>query len=46
MTRVLIITKNLLAEQSLQSILQRKNDEVYCYSDMMLDAQLSHQIIK
>lgn len=46
MTRVLIITKNLLAEQSLQSILQRSNDEVYCSSDLMLDAQLSPQIIK
>ena len=46
MTRVLIITKNLLAEQSLQAILQRSNDEVYCSSNLMLDAQLSPQIIK
>lgn len=46
MTRVLIITKNLLAEQKLQALLQRSNDEVYCSSDLMLDAQLSPQIIK
>lgn len=46
MSRVLIITKNLLAEQSLQAILQRSNEEVYCSSDLMSDAQFSPQIIK
>lgn len=46
MARILIITKNLLAEQELQTILQRSNDEVYCSFDLMFDAQFSPQIIK
>jgi len=46
MVKVLIITKNLLAEQKLQSILQRSNEEVYCSSDLMIDAQFYPQIIQ
>ncbi|MGG5370791.1 helix-turn-helix domain-containing protein [Enterococcus sp. AZ196] len=46
MARILIITKNLLAEQELQAILQRSNDEVYCSSDLIIDAQFCPQIIK
>lgn len=46
MARILIITRNLLAEQDLQAILQRSNDEVYCSSDLMADARLSPEIIQ
>ncbi|BBM16505.1 transcriptional regulator [Enterococcus avium] len=45
MTKVLIITKNLLAEQDLQAVLQRSNAEVYCSYDLMLDAQHFPQVI-
>ncbi|MBO0451836.1 winged helix-turn-helix domain-containing protein [Candidatus Enterococcus murrayae] len=38
MTKILILTKNSLAEQDLQSALQRLNDEVYCSSSLLYQA--------
>ena len=46
MTRVLIVTKNLLAEQSLQDVLQRSDIEVYCSNDLMNDTIFLSQIVK
>lgn len=45
MVRVLIITRNVLAEQDLQIKLQRSNFEVYCSFDLLFDAQTSSKII-
>lgn len=46
MTKILIVTKNLLAEQEIQAALQRSNDEVYCSVSLMYKAEFCPQVIR
>lgn len=45
MGRILILTKNLLAEQELQLNLQRSNEEVYCSYDLLTDIENHQQVL-
>lgn len=46
MTRILILSKNSLAEQDLQCSLQRMNEEVYCSSSLLPQADSCLDLIK
>ena len=46
MTRILILSKNSLAEQDLQCSLQRMNEEVYCSTSLLPQTDSCLEIIK
>ena len=46
MANILILTKNLLAEQDLQYLLQRSNEEVYCSSSLLQNLENNLGIIQ
>lgn len=45
MGRILILTKNLLAEQELQLTLQRSNEEVYCSFNLLINIEKHLRVI-
>lgn len=46
MSKILILTKNLLSDQKLQTDLQRSNEQVFCSTDLMYDVPACIQVVR